>query len=443
MAVLKGLAGVLCAFVVLSAGMSAAEPLQAAGRPNVVILFADDMGYGDLSCFGHPTIRTPNLDRMAQEGMRLTSFYVAAPVCTPSRVGLLTGRYPIRAGQPGNTGPGKMGGLPLTEILIPQVLKPLGYKTMIVGKWHLGYQPEEYLPYKRGFDHWYGLPYSNDHKRPFVDTDVPLWLYRDSEKIEYPVVQETLTERYTDEAIKFIKASKGSPFFLYVPYAMPHLPVSASGKFRVTSRAGLYGDVIETIDYSAGRILETLQSEGLDDNTLVIFTSDNGPWLNLPDRMLQDGNEWWHTGSPSLLNGAKGTTYEGGHRVPFIARWPGTIPPRQISSDIVSSLDIFPMVVKAAGGDVPQDRTMDGSDILPFLQGQSASPRKEFFYCVGKNLQAVREGPWKYREVRNVIELYHLDRDPAEKYNVAERYTDIAARLQAKLESFKESVHDN
>lgn len=416
-------------------------------RPNFIVLFADDMGYGDVGCYGNPVIRTPNLDRMAEEGMRFTSFYAAAPVCTPSRAGLLTGRHPIRAGQPNNTGPDTTGGLPLREKLLPEVLKPLGYRTMAIGKWHLGYRPEEYLPVRRGFDEWFGLPYSNDMIPPWVKTQVPLRLYRNKDAIEEVTDQANLTPRYTNEAIRFIKESKGTPFFLYVPYAMPHLPISAPAGRRGTSRGGPYGDTIETLDWSVGEILRTLREQGIDNNTLVIFASDNGPWHNLPPRMLAQGVEPWHTGSKSLLRGAKGTSYEGGQRVPGIFRWPGTVRARQVSMDLASTLDIFPTIAKAAGAAMPANRTYDGVDLMPHLRDGKPSPRSSFYYCLGARLEGVREGPWKYRFAPDPSrpepakpELFHLDWDPAEQYNLIERHRDIAARLSARLKEFAAEI---
>lgn len=413
-------------------------------QPNFIVLFADDMGYSDLACYGNPVIRTPNLDRMAAEGTRFTSFYSAAPVCTPSRVGLLTGRHPIRAGQPNNTGPETKGGLPLSEILLPQLLKRQGYRTMAIGKWHLGYQPREYLPVSRGFDHWFGLPYSNDMIPPWVNTNVPLRLYRDTEPVEESPKQSNLTERYTEEAVKFIKASGGRPFFLYLPYAMPHLPVSASSRAG-KSRAGVYGDVIETIDWSAGEILRTLRNLGLDSNTMVVFCSDNGPWHNLPERMLAKGVEPWHTGTKGLLRGAKGTSYEGGQRVPGIMRWPGVIRAGEVVMDPASTLDLFPTIVKAAGAEMPGDRTYDGYDLLPMLRGAGKPPRNEVYYCVGRVLEGVREGPWKYRRARagkeaGEVELFHLDQDPAEQYNLASRYPEFAARLEERLRKYAAEI---
>jgi len=419
--------------------------------PNFIVLFADDMGYGDLACYGSPTIRTPNLDRMAEEGTRFTSFYAAAPVCTPSRVGLLTGRYPVRAGQPNNTGPDTVGGLPLSEILLPRVLKARGYKTMAIGKWHLGFQPGEYLPTSRGFDAWFGLPYSNDMIPPWVKTNRPLHLYRNADAVEEVSEQSDLTPRYTDEAMRFIKSSRDNPFFLYLPYSMPHLPVSAPERMRGRSRGGLYGDVIETLDWSVGEILRTLKDQGLDGNTMVVFASDNGPWHNLPPRMLAQGVEPWHAGSKSLLRGAKGTTYEGGQRVPGIVRWPGVVRARQVSMDMASTLDLFPTIVRAAGASPPADRVYDGADLMPLLRDGQPSPRSHFYYCLGKTLEAVREGPWKYRFARGrgedgpsqdapLPELFHLDWDPAERHNLYDRHRDRGNRLAARMKEFAEEI---
>jgi arylsulfatase A len=409
--------------------------------PNFIVLFADDMGYGDLACYGHPTLRTPNIDRLAAEGIRFTSFYAAASVCTPSRVGLLTGRHPIRAGQPGNTGPDTVGGLPLAELLLPQLLKARDYQTMAIGKWHLGFQPAAQLPTKRGFDAWLGLPYSNDMIPPWVKTDRPLHLYKNDDAIEQVTDQSNLTPRYTDEAVKFIRANRTKPFFLYLPYAMPHLPVSAPEKMRGRSRAGHYGDVIETLDWSVGEITRTLRELNLDRNTLIIFTSDNGPWHDLPPRMIAGGVEAWHTGSKGLLRGAKGTTYEGGFRVPGIFRWPGVIRPGQVSMDMASTLDILPTLLAAAGLDLPRDRPYDGHNLLPHLRDGKPSPRQEFFYALGKTLDGVRQGPWKYRQTKESgPELYHLDRDPAEQYNAAAAEPEITARLAARLKAYADEI---
>ena len=433
------------AYSVFGTGCSAGN--EASQLPNIVLFFADDMGYGDLGCYGHPTIRTPHLDLMAAEGVRLTSFYAAAPYCTPSRVGLLTGRYPVRTGQFNNLGPESIGGLSLDEKLVSQVLKAQGYRTKAIGKWHLGHNPAGHLPTSRGFDSYLGLLYSNDMIRPWVQTDEPMHLFRDTAIIEkHPVDQDTLTERYTEDAVRFIRDSGDSPFFLYFPHSMPHLPVRTSDKFRGSSPAGLYGDVIETIDWSVGRVLETLKETGQDKNTMVIFTSDNGPWLNLPPRMLQGGNERWHSGTKSLLRGAKGTTYEGGQRVPAIVRWPGQIPAGLQSEQMASTLDLFATVIKAAGAEVPIDRIIDGTDILPFLKGEAPSPRDEFFYFFSDRLEGLRSGNWKLRvtglkdpdteETEVTAELFHLGRDPGENYNVADRHPDRVAELYSRMQEF-------
>jgi arylsulfatase A len=436
-------------FLVAAAGTACAAAQPRRRPPNFIFLFADDMGYGDLGCYGHPTIRTPNLDRMAAEGMRFTSFYAAAPVCTPSRVGLLTGRYPLRAGQPVNLGPDSTGGLPLSEILIPQLLKPRGYKTMAIGKWHIGHSPKGHLPTNRGFDRYIGLAYSNDMIPPWVKTEAPLRMYHDAEPGESVTDQSRLTELYTREAVKFVRGAAPGPFFLYLPYAMPHLPISTMERFRGRSRAGLYGDVIETLDWSAGEILKTLKDLKIDGDTMVMFASDNGPWHNLPPRERQNGNEPWHTGTAGLLRGSKINTYEGGMRVPGIFRWPGMIPAGQVSAEPVATLDVLPTLVKAAGASLPADRVYDGSDLLPHLQGKAPSPRRELFYCRGRIVEAVRQGPWKYRFSRDPQtgqssnsrqELYNLDVDPAEMYNVCDRYPDRAAALRTRIREFAAEV---
>ena len=413
---------------------TAAAQTKAVRKPNFIVLFADDMGYGDLGCYGHPNIQTPNLDRLASEGVRFTSGYAAASVCTPSRVGLLTGRYAKRAGLPNNLGPDSVGGLPLTEITIAQQLKRQGYQTAAIGKWHIGHTPKEYLPTSRGFDQYLGLLYSNDMIPPWVKTARPLQLWRNEDAVELVGDQSNLTVKYTDEALRFIRGAGEKPFFLYLPYAMPHLPVSAPMDRRGKSRAGLYGDTIETLDWSAGEILKALKTQGIDNNTMVVFASDNGPWHDLPARMLAQGVEPWHTGSKSLLRGAKGTTYEGGHRVPFLARWPGTIPGGRTSAEMVSTLDFFPTLTAACGAEMPGDRLYDGFDLMPLLRGEAASPRNDYRYYLGAKLEAIREGPWKYRLAgENPPELYHLDWDPAEQYNVHDRNGAVAKRLAARL----------
>ncbi|MEE8177514.1 MAG: sulfatase [Acidobacteriota bacterium] len=416
--------------------------------PNLVLIFADDLGYGDLSCFGNPTLMTPNLDRMAQEGIKLTSFY-AAPSCTPARAALLTGRYPVRSGLYRVLGPDAKIGIPPSEITLAEALKTRDYRTIAIGKWHLGHSEKKYLPTSNGFDEYFGLLYSNDMMRPWVKTDRPLKLWRNTEPVEYPVEQTTLTERYTEEAVQFIRKSKHHPFFVYLAHSMPHVPVSASENFSGRSRRGLYGDVVETIDWSAGRILETLKEEGLDENTLVVFTSDNGPWVPLPPRMLQENLiQRWDAGSSGLLRAGKGSTYEGGVRVPFVARWPGRIPNGRVSAEMASVMDIYATFINLAGAEIPTDRTVDGRDIMPLLAGEGTSPHDFLFYFRGKTPEAVREGKWKLRLSRHrredlaedeplTPELFDLDTDPSEMYNLAEENPRIVARLTEQLKQFE------
>ena len=410
--------------------------VQAVKRPNIVLLFADDLGYGDLGCYGHPTIRTPNLDRLAGQGLRLTSFY-SAPGCVPARKQLLLGRYPGRVHTNGNTGVTGKGGLSDSELTLAEALKGAGYRTAMLGKWHLGYAEEKFLPVNQGFDSWFGLPYSNDMMPPWVKTEVPLWLYEGTKRVEHPVNQDTLTTRYTERAVKFLARDHDKPFFLYLAYNMPHMPVRTADRFRGRSRAGLYGDVIQTIDWSVGEVMKTLDKTGRAKDTLVIFTSDNGPWLNPPARMLQEGNLLWHAGSPGPLSGHKGTLLEGGVRVPCILRWPGRIEAGQTSAEMAATLDLYATLVTAAGGSLPKHK-IDGHDLRPFLFGKTKwSPRKIHFYSKGRGPGAVREGPWKLHADGR---LFNLDIDPAERFDRAEEKPEIATSLKAKLEAMKKEI---
>jgi len=407
-------------------------------KPNIVVLFADDVGYGDLSCYGHPTIQTPNLDRLAANGIRLTSFY-SAPSCVPARTQLMLGVYPPRVNL-GRTGSGGKGGIPADRVTLAQALKNTGYQTAMMGKWHLGYAKDESLPVGKGFDYWFGLPYSNDMRRPWVNTDVPLWLYENTKKIEHPVDQNTLTTRYTEHAVNFIEKAKEGPFFLYLAYSMAHLPIHTTEKFRGKSRAGLYGDVMQTIDWSVGQIVETLRKTGNESNTIVVFASDNGPWLNLPARMLQDGNLPWHAGLPGHLSGAKHTTLEGGPRVPCIIKWPGQIPPGHTSAEMAAGMDLYVTLIKAAGGKLP-GYPLDGYDLMPFLRGYTQkSPRDTFLYFRGNGApDALRVGPWKLRTVDG-IQLYNLDIDPSERYNRAEEKPELVEQLTKRMRKMSEEI---
>ena len=450
----------LAILAALTLSCGAPQPPGKAKPPNIVILFADDLGYGDLSSYGHPTIRTPNLDRLGRDGIRLTSFYVAAPACSPSRAALLTGRYPLRTGMPGVIGPDSERGLKLSEVTMAEALKQRRYATMAIGKWHIGHARPEFLPTSRGFDHYYGLLYSHDMIPPWVETERPLELYRDAEPVESPADTYTITRRYTQEGVRFIESAT-EPFFLYLAYNMPHLPVRTSEEFLGRSRADLYGDVIETIDWSCGQILQALRKKGVDRNTIVAFSSDNGPWVNMPERMMAGGVEYWHAGSQSLLRGSKGTTYEGGMRVPGIIRWPARIPSGQVSADLATALDLYTTFLGAAGAEVPRNHPVDGIDILSFLEGKTPSPRQEFFYFNGMTLEALRVGEWKLRmsaSARDFVrgrrpeggstseeepvtpELFHLDRDPSEKWNVAAENPELVERLMGRMREFASSV---
>ncbi|MBW3629327.1 MAG: sulfatase [Gemmatimonadetes bacterium] len=371
------------AFLALSTPAIAAQEI----RPNVVVIFADDLGYGDLGAYGHPTIRTPRLDRMAAEGLKLTQFYTAESVCTPSRAALLTGRLPVRSGMAGDRlrvlFPNSLGGLPQSEITLPEALKERGYATAAIGKWHLGHLPE-YLPTRHGFDQYFGIPYSNDMESK-QRGDPPLPLMRGEQVVEQPADQTTLTRRYTEEAIGFMRANRARPFFLYLPHTFPHVPLFASDEFRGRSPRGLYGDVVEEMDWSVGRILDALRDLGIAERTLVVFTSDNGPWLT---RGLQGG-------SAGLLREGKGSTWEGGMRVPAIAWWPGTIAAGRVSESLASTMDLFPTALAMAGGAPPRDRVMDGVSLLPLLRGERQPPRDPVFFYRGTRLFAVRKGPWK------------------------------------------------
>jgi arylsulfatase A len=395
--------------------------------PNIIIILADDLGYGDLGCFGHPTIATPNLDRMAREGLRLTQFYAAECVCTPSRAALMTGRLPIRNGMCGDTRrvlfSDSIGGLPEGEITIAEALKTKGYATACVGKWHLGHLPP-FLPLRNGFDAYYGIPYSNDMQ--------PAVLMRGGQVIEDPVDQTTLTARYTAEALSFLRQNRQGPFFLYLAHTFPHVPLHASGEFAGKSRRGLYGDVVEELDASVGQVLATLQELKIEQQTLVFFTSDNGPWLVKKDQ----------GGSAGLLRDGKGSTWEGGMREPAIAWWPGTIPAGRTSAELACTMDLYATIHALAEVPLPIDRTLDSFDIRPVLTLTGPSPRQSFFYYRGTRLMAARMGPWKahfltqagYGADAPIAHdpplLFQLEQDPAEKYDVAKDHPEVVTQIR-------------
>lgn len=424
----------------------AAPDQNHARKPNFVLVFLDDLGYGDLGCYGAEKIRTPNIDRMAAEGMKFTDFYAAAPVCTPSRAAIMTGCYPPRVGlgYPELVlSPLSVIGLNPKEVTVARLLKDAGYATACVGKWHLGHL-SPFLPTNHGFDSYYGIPYSNDM--------APGPLMRDEEIVELPVDQATLTERYTEEAVSFIRENRDKPFFLYLAHTFPHTPLFVSERFAGKSEGGLYGDVVECLDWSMGRILDTLAECGLDENTLVIFTSDNGPWLVKKD----------HGGSSGPLRSGKGTVYDGGMRVPCIARMPGTVPAGTVCREVTSTIDVLPTFAAMAGTQPPTDRIIDGKDIGPLLRGEpgAKSPHEAFFFYAMDSLQAVRSGPWKlvferirkqdfpFEPIENPEEvvpeaLYNLEEDIAEQNNVIDRHPDIAERLRGYADAMREDIGDN
>ncbi len=422
---------------------------------NVIIIYADDLGYGDLGCYGSPVIRTPHLDRMAAEGLRFTDFYSGAEVCTPSRAALLTGRYPIRSGMSGARRvlfPDSKGGLPAAEVTMAEALKEKSYATMKIGKWHLGIH-EGSRPTDQGFDHSFGLPYSNDmdarRDLPKGSAGSPTppedgWnvaLMRDEKVIERPADQTTLTKRYTEEALKFIEDSKEKPFFLYMPHTFPHVPMFASPQFKGKSRAGIYGDSIEELDWSVGQVLEKLRSLKLEERTFVFFSSDNGPWLIMGDQ----------GGSAGPLRDGKGSTWEGGMRVPGIAWMPGRIKPG-VTSQMASVLDLYPTVMALAGRALPEGIVYDGVDLSPVLFSGSSLAERPFFYYRGTEIFACRVGEWKAHfktqtgygqaalEAHEKPLLFHLGRDVGEKRDVAGAHPEVISRMEEVMRVHRETV---
>jgi arylsulfatase A-like enzyme len=437
--------------------------------PNVIILLADDLGYGDIACFGNPKFKTPNLDKMAAEGARLTQFNTPAPFCAPTRASLMTGRYPFRCGLTANPAPDFGGqftnlGLPTSEITLAQLFHGAGYATGMLGKWHLGHSKKEYYPVRRGFDEYLGILYSNDMR--------PVQLIDGEKVVEYPVVQATLTKRYTDRALNFIERNKDKPFFLYFAHAMPHKPLAASERYYQKSGAGLYGDVISELDASVGRVLAKLKELKLDDNTFVVFTSDNGPWFG---------------GSTGGLRGMKGTSWEGGYRVPFIARWPGTIPAGHVNNQPAIMMDLFATALKVGEIEAPSDRVIDGADIRPLLTSDAKSPHEFIVGSQGPRLATVRDARWKLHvlpgndrmlktppdghwvdprapdgvtllapyeqyqpsdfpgattkgDAPAAMALFDLSADPTEQHNVAAANPDVVKRLKAHYDSIAKDV---
>jgi arylsulfatase A-like enzyme len=426
-------------------------------QPNILLMNCDDLGFGDLGCYGSERNDTPVLDRLAAEGMRFTDFYMASPVCSPSRAALLTGCYPPRIGFGDLEGlpvlfPGQRIGLNPSEVTIASLLRSVGYVTKLVGKWHCGDQPA-FLPTNHGFDSYYGIPYSNDMGRqawhpdwppreqlyadlglrlPVVDFP-PLPLLLDDEVIEAQPDQASLTARFVEESVRFLRANRDRPFFLYLAHIYVHVPIYVQERFARDSRNGTYGAAVASIDWAAGVLLAELDRLGLADDTIVVFTSDNGS-------RAKDG------GSNVPLRGAKGTTWEGGMRVPCIVRWPGRVPAGTECSALTTAMDLYPTLAALAGASVPADRTIDGRDITALLTGESdESPHECFAYYRGENLEAIRAGRWKLHLARRGVgieELYDLAADVGETHDVSAEYSDVVARLHALAARVREDLGD-
>ena len=420
-------------FVLLAALLAASAPAR---PPNVVVIFIDDMGYGDIGPFGATKQRTPHLDRMAKEGMKLTSFY-ATPVCSVSRAQMMTGCYGARVSVPGVYFPGQSVGLNTSEVTVAERLKEKGYVTQMVGKWHLGDQPE-FLPTRQGFDHYYGIPYSNDMLKKSAETKVPVVPVLRDEKVAELMDgegQRRLVELYTKEAVDFITRSKDQPFYLYFAHNAVHTPIWPGAAFAGKSQNGRFGDWVEEVDWSVGQVLDTLRAQGLDKDTLVVFTSDNGPWLIKGT----DG------GSAGPLRGGKGSTWEGGVRVPTLAWWPGHVPAGSVNDAVAATIDLLPTFVSLAGGTVPATPVIDGRDITPILLGQSKeSAREAHYYFAGYDLQAVRQGRWKLAlapqsdglgknaaKTSPGLRLYDLDAEIGEQTDVSAQHPEVVAKLKA------------
>ncbi len=420
-------------------------------KPNIILINCDDLGYGDIGCYGSKVNKTPHLDRMASEGVRFTDYHVMSPVCSASRGALMTGCYPQRIGITGVLFPGEGIGLHPDEITIADILKGQGYRTKIVGKWHCGDQPA-FMPTNHGFDEYYGLPYSNDMgiqgKTPEDRArKVPLPLMRNTDVIQQQPDQRGLTERYTEECVRFIRdntstgSAQASPFFLYLAHMYVHVPLFIPDRFLAQSSNGGYGGAVECIDWVAGVIFDELKRQGLDENTMVIFTSDNG------SRASGEG------GSNAPLRGTKGTTWEGGQRVPCIVRWPGRVPAGRVCDELITAMDFLPTFASLTGACAPQDRIIDGKDITSLLIGQAGatSPHDVFYYYMRNQLRAVRSGKWKLhfatskmfvRQPDTVKELYDLEHDPGETQNVFDAHPEVVTELMAVAETARTDLGD-
>lgn len=415
---------------------------QNINKPNIIIIYPDDLGYGDIGITGHPDIKTPNLDKMGVEGMRFTNYYSASPASTASRYSLLTGRYPVRAGFGWVLNPDSERGIHPQELTLAERLKEQGYKTGMFGKWHLGSTKRDYLPLQNGFDEFIGFPYSNDMIPPKYPS---IALMNGNDTIALDPDQSILTELYTNHALDFIERNKNDNFFVYIPYAMPHVPLYPGKDFIRKSKRGLYGDAVEEIDWHVGRILQYLKDNNLEDNTIVWFMSDNGPWV----LKNEEG------GSAGLFRDGKGSTWEGGMRVPCFVHWPKHLKEAK-NEQVISAMDVYATCITLAGGDIPGDRPIDGVNISPLILNSNhdtyiKSDTPFFYYGINHKLMAVRKGKWKlhvetYSQLGidyfngTIPLLFNLDEDPSEKYNLADKHPEIVEELSLLIDSMKERV---
>ncbi|WP_159931232.1 sulfatase [Oceanicoccus sp. KOV_DT_Chl] len=430
----------LAVLPVMASAVVGDEEQLVAKAPNIIVILADDLGYGDISSFGAKTIATPRIDQLAEDGLRMTQFYAAAPVCTPSRAGLMTGRYAARMGMSHVFMADAPDGMPLSEITIAEQLKQAGYYTGMVGKWHLGHQ-DRYMPWNQGFDEFYGVPFSNDMANFF---------FYENQKIIYePIDQRYLTRRYTEKAVDYIERHADVPFFLYLAHSMPHVPLYVSPEFEGKSAGGLYGDVVQELDWSTGEVVDKLRQLGLLENTLIVFSSDNGPWLAMGD----------HGGSSGSLRDGKGSTFEGGQRVPTVIHWPAQINGGRVESSITSLMDLMPTFSALANVPLPADRTIDGEDITAILTGDGVATERQFFYnsAAAPEIVAYREGNWKLKLARSgypkILEpiikfdryshelmLFNLETDPSEKNNIAAEYPERVTRMQQAIADLEKNI---